>query len=59
MRESGARLNYTGVICILRGDFVEEVADILDPERDEKEPPPFVHLRYVVNDEPYTSGQPF
>ena len=63
------RLHYTEVICILRGEFVEEVADILDPDRNDnreeevvpnkvdKEPPPFVHLRYVMRDVPYSSGE--
>ena len=40
----------------MRGAFVEEAADLIDPTREEKRPPPFVHLRYVRIDEPYSSG---
>lgn len=50
------RLNYSQVICIVRGDFVEEFGDLIDPSREDKVPPPFVQLRYVEGDEPYSSG---
>ena len=50
------RLTNTQIICIIRGTFVEEVGDLIDPTAEEKMPPPFVHLRYVQMDEPYSSG---
>ena len=35
---------------------MEELADLIDPTREAKLEPPFVHLRYVRMDESESSG---